>query len=588
MDKTFRNIYSDLRLPVLIVKNSKGLPLIYMNVKASLLLAPTKSVDAMLGKGRDNAPLADVLRFANPEEGEIFANMMCAQGTFDMYEADIVSHDGNKVSAYLLGNRIAHEYEDYFVIYVLDRDEGHLQSNRYDERLSAIINATFLLPSVDDMIQTVISLSGQTVGVSRVYIFEDISQTLTRNTYEWCATGIEPAIQDLQDLKKEDYNYDVIVESGMYITDDVRELPQDDREILEMQGIRSLAIATIYDLEKPLGYVGFDDCINYRRWSHAEIQFLQSISGLLTSFLKRRKAESEAKHSKDILQIVSDSSDDVVYVNSLDTYRLKFVSESLARSVGKSKKELIGEVCWKVLQKDQSGPCAFCPIPKIELKDGSDRSETYIWEIENTVTGRTYIAKDSIIKWVDGESVHAETATDITERKNYEARLKRLLLTDNMTGTLNRAGGYEVLEAKFNNGETGGCLCFIDVDGLKRANDTYGHNVGDELLIETCNCIKRNLKIGDMICRWGGDEFIVWMDAAMPEVSATLAQIQEDMDHFNHLNQKPYALSFSYGIMPFDTENMASVDAMVTEADKRMYRNKMTKRGMNMRRRRDD
>lgn len=61
--------------------------------------------------------------------------------------------------------------------------------------------------------------------MSRLYIFEPVQEDTTRNTYEWCAPGVEPMIQNLQELKMSDYDYSGIIRGGLYVADDISELP---------------------------------------------------------------------------------------------------------------------------------------------------------------------------------------------------------------------------------------------------------------------------------------------------------------------------------------------------------------------------
>ena len=79
---------------------------------------------------------------------------------------------------------------------------------------------------------------------------------------------------------------------------------------------------------------------------------------------------------------------------------------------------------------------------------------------------------------------------------------------DELTGAYNRAG-YEVLLSKANLDTT--YMLLIDVDDFKNFNDTYGHGVGDKVLIKVVNVLKSEFRDGDCICRIGGDEFVVLM-----------------------------------------------------------------------------
>lgn len=583
MKRDLTKLYDDLFLPVIICGFGEAFPLRYMNAKAALLLAPTYSVERLKG-ARDKGTLSGILRFPTQEEFSTFSKE-AQSGLVNGYNTNVTTFDGQRLPVSISGNRYVDSEEDLLILYIVVNDQD--ENSVFSSRLSSIVNTTFLEKETSASISAMLALAGQQTGVSRVYVFEEISPITTRNTYEWCAPGIEPAIQGLQELDKADYNYDVIVNSGMYITEDVSTLPEGDREILEMQGIQALAIITIYDGGKPLGYVGFDDCNRKRSWSYHEIQFLKSISALLALLIKRRNDEETMSKSLDILQLISDNSEEIIYANDLEDYKLLFVSKSLADVLGKPAEELLGQVCYKALQRNMDGPCTMCPIPHIEWTPGEKRSKLYTWEHNNTLTEKTYIAKDNIVEWIDGRYVHVETAIDISERMEQEAKLKYLASTDVMTGILNREWGGKALQQKYDT-RAGGSLAFVDLDGLKYTNDTFGHAAGDTLLLGMVEAIRAGLRPGEIFCRWGGDEFLVWLNTPEDEAHSRMGAMQDRLEEKNRNGEYPFKLSFSYGVIAFTDEGGQSFDALVTAADELMYENKMEKRGKAFRRRKTD
>ncbi|ULQ60182.1 diguanylate cyclase [Brucepastera parasyntrophica] len=586
MKYNFSDLFDGLFLPVIVCKKDENWPIEYMNTRAILLLSPTYSVDMLKGNVLAANSLKNALHFKTQEEYIAFRHTVDRLGHIDDYKTEINTFDNRLLSVSISAVSIAGDSpEGYLIFYILNSASSG--QNNYDTRLSSIINAAFLSDDVDSAINTILAQAGEIFGVSRTYIFEEISPTTTRNTYEWCAPGVDPAIQDLQNLEKADYNYDVIINSGMYITDDISSLPDGDREILEMQGIRALAIITFYDNKKPLGYVGFDDCEKSRKWGYDEIQSLKSISALIAVLIIRRNAEERTRSSLNVLQLISDNSEEIIYINRMDDYSLLFVNKALANSLNKHPEDLIGHPCYKVLQNQIAGPCSFCPMPKITLKPGEERSGVYSWEHFNNITKKTYLVKDNILKWIDGSYVHAETAIDISQRIEYETRLRYYASTDIMTGVANREWGSAMLTEKLEE-EPHGSLCFIDIDGLKITNDTYGHTAGDELLTETINMLRKYMTEDSYICRWGGDEFLLWLSLPVEQVDSLMRTIQQEMNVYNSRNDKPFKLGFSYGIVPFEIAGNENLDTLVTAADQLMYKNKMEKRGKLQKRRRTD
>lgn len=103
-------------------------------------------------------------------------------------------------------------------------------------------------------------------------------------------------------------------------------------------------------------------------------------------------------------------------------------------------------------------------------------------------------------------------ARDISDRKRAEEALKLLATTDQLTGVANRRKFDEVLDAEAKRSSRHGhplTLLLIDVDFFKAVNDKYGHQVGDQVLVELARLVSENVRSNDHFARWGGEEFIL-------------------------------------------------------------------------------
>lgn len=580
----FEKIYRNLQIPVIVCENTEGFPVVFSNTSAHIMLSPSFSTQKLSDKGNSVFSLKDILKFKSREDESGFYNYLKINGTITGYKTPVNDFEGNATEAEITADTVEMNGGEYVVFYVhMAVREGELaDANTPRDIMNAILNTAYHAADTGEAIRTIISLAGNYTKVSRVYIFEDIGNDMTRNTYEWCAEGVAPAITELQNLKKADYNYDTIMNaSGMYITDDTRLLPEEDRKILyEMQGIKAVAILPLYYGNEPLGYIGFDDCDRFRKWSLREIRFLENMAGIISVFINRRNAETELLRSKEITKTILDNSEDIIYVSDLKEYRLLFVNKALARSVGKTVEELTGKTCYKELHVGKEAPCEFCPIPRLQDGPGKYIEGSYIWEHKNDITGKWYIVKDSILKWIDGKYAHIETAIDITDRKSYENRLKHLAATDNMTKIYNREWGYRFLKDLYEATDPGASysLCFIDIDGLKRVNDTLGHAAGDSMIVQILDTIKLGIRKSDMLCRWGGDEFLLLLSCEVEDAKGIVKKIQQRLDVINNSHINNFALSFSYGVTAFKRQEGQSVDYLITVADELMYKDKMSKR----------
>lgn len=149
--------------------------------------------------------------------------------------------------------------------------------------------------------------------------------------------------------------------------------------------------------------------------------------------------------------------------------------------------------------------------------------------------------------------------------------------TDYLTGTYNRRLLDSLVESRIKTTARGKSFSaiLIDLDNFKQINDTFGHDTGDDALLEAAGLLKSCLRSGDFITRYGGDEFLIILDiSSMKALEEAVARIRECFEQFNRGNSKPYELRFSMG---YDTYGMASgmdPDEFIKHIDTLMYEDK--------------
>ncbi len=577
-EDAFAEIFNKLDLPVIVCRRERDLPVVFLNAAARLAFLPSLSIMEMGGSDAIGN-FGDIVRFRKPGQLRLFEHALRDSGSVGGFDTALLSFQGDVLSSRLSANAGTLRGREYFFIYVNEVPGGN-DGKEAEIFLTKLLGASHNVVNVDAAIHAVIGLAGEYTGVSRVYIFEDTSPTATRNTYEWCAEGVDPVMHTLQHLEKKDFNYDSIMNTaGMLITNDIGSLPHSDRSILERQGVKAIAIIPIYHFDTPLGFIGFDDCRSNREWSREEIRALTGVGSVAAALINRRNAERESSRSREIVQTVADNLEDLVYISDLANYELKFINKSMARAVKRPVHEILGQPCWRVLHRGQTGPCPFCPIPRL-LEREAGESGSYVWEVHNNLNGKWYMVKDSLIKWVDGERAHLGTFVDITYRKQYEEQLKRFAATDAMTDVYNRKWGRGKLETLFDSpmdARERMTLCFIDLDGLKSVNDQHGHAVGDEMIVNTVRAIFSCIRKDDFIVRWGGDEFVLFLNCGLEDAAKVMDKLHFAFEHFNSTAGKPYSLSVSHGMVAMSS-SFANLDDMMMEADRQMYAMKARKK----------
>lgn len=141
---------------------------------------------------------------------------------------------------------------------------------------------------------------------------------------------------------------------------------------------------------------------------------------------------------------------------------------------------------------------------------------------------------------------------------------------DALTDALNR-GAFDKILSIYEQGDSSFAMIMVDVDVFKQVNDTYGHSVGDKILVKVADNLQREFRSIDYICRIGGDEFaIVMVDVGSDlkeVVREKIAQVNENL--FNPTDGLP-AVSLSVGVAFSDRENPG--DSIFKDADKALYK----------------
>ncbi|WP_462323018.1 putative bifunctional diguanylate cyclase/phosphodiesterase [Halochromatium sp.] len=162
-------------------------------------------------------------------------------------------------------------------------------------------------------------------------------------------------------------------------------------------------------------------------------------------------------------------------------------------------------------------------------------------------------------------------------RKSQE-RLRHRALHDPLTGLANRALLLERLEhCRLRARERGEifAICFMDLDDFKLVNDAVGHHIGDQLLVDVAKRLDANLASGDLVARFGGDEFVLVFDARGRTVEMIDAEAQRLLRQFDHpfqLSGRAYRITASAGLVIQDGQT--DCHELLRDADAAMYQAK--------------
>jgi diguanylate cyclase (GGDEF)-like protein/PAS domain S-box-containing protein len=256
-----------------------------------------------------------------------------------------------------------------------------------------------------------------------------------------------------------------------------------------------------------------------------------------------------------------------------------FVNEALCQLVGRSRDELIGKSDYDFSPKEEADV-----FWEMDDKVFNSRQTNINEENHTDAFGHTRViqTKKTILEDHELENCLCGVITDITELKQLNEKLHRLAYQDSITGLMNRVAFDEAIVRHLNNFHSKRqqfALLFVDMDGLKFVNDSYGHPVGDKLIQETGKRISAVLKQQGDVARIGGDEFLLLIPyCKLQEVILITEQILARLNQPIELGKRTLTLSASIGIACCP-DNGCNKEILVQYADSSMYEAKRKCKG---------
>jgi diguanylate cyclase (GGDEF)-like protein/PAS domain S-box-containing protein len=274
-------------------------------------------------------------------------------------------------------------------------------------------------------------------------------------------------------------------------------------------------------------------------------------------------------HSNNLLSLVDEN------------YHYLSVNEQYSHKWGLKKSDIINQHVATVLGEE-----AFNKVVKKELDlcfSGKVRTYTdwFYSENKNQMLFLKVAYQPVFDNLSDRVKSVAVTVTDITDIQVENEKLTEQAFHDSLTSLDNRHAlieYFEKISATLTRNDLYS-LVIIDLDDFKRVNDSYGHNVGDELLRAFAVNLKNTLRSDDFCCRWGGDEFVLLL--AQGKTVQTLEAAEENInERFDELQKSTYyvgehqlSLTFSIGLA-FFPEHSKNLEQLISIADAKMYSEK--------------
>ncbi len=447
------------------------------------------------------------------ERGEMFAvthRIMIKDGTWVWTEVRIV-------------NQFGLEGVDALVVSARDITARVLAEQRLRRRLAAEELLASLAPrfvdvsaaDLDDALLDALGEIGRFCGVDRAWILRfDRDLGTVHQTHEWCGEGILPQAHELRGLRLADLpSFSEWTEGGdSLIVPSVADMPESqaaERVLLELQDIKSLAAHTILQGGELDGLVGLDAVRGTQAFDRADLWLLAAVAPVFGAAFRRCAAEKALAASEERFRAMIHNATDGVRLLD-DRLRTVWASPAVASITGHTS-ELVD------------------PDERLGLVHPDDRHRVAVAQVEvldraGAVTTCSYRCRHADGHWVDIEEVMTNllhdpavegvvaNMRDVTADRRHEAELMAQARRDPLTDLPNRRQFDELVDAALARVERTGArlaLLYLDLDRFKLVNDSFGHSVGDSLLVQAADRLCVAVRSGDVVARLSGDEFVI-------------------------------------------------------------------------------
>jgi diguanylate cyclase (GGDEF)-like protein len=331
---------------------------------------------------------------------------------------------------------------------------------------------------------------------------------------------------------------------------------------------------------------------------------VMATAGLNRELSRRKRTEQAIAEQKSLLQSILDTCNDAIIVADntgkiilrnpaalrMHTDMVDSVSADVPRKLGfyRSDQTILFSyedlpLC-RALKGDHTDNVEICLHPSFEA--------TVRWVLASS---RPLVSQAEVLGGV-------VFYRDITQRKELETKLARyteelkssnvelqqaqialeqLASADELTGLHNRRGflafaGQSMKLA--HRSQKPFALVFVDLDGLKKINDTLGHSHGDRAITDAAHVLRDSFRHCDVLGRLGGDEFAILMsDADEKSAQIVKKRLADKADKLNVEGHRPYTLSLSIGMLMCNSDEKAPLEALLSRVDALMYEEKKKK-----------
>jgi diguanylate cyclase (GGDEF)-like protein/PAS domain S-box-containing protein len=283
-----------------------------------------------------------------------------------------------------------------------------------------------------------------------------------------------------------------------------------------------------------------------------------------------------------LVRILDNLYDGVYFVDR--QRRIGYWNRGAERLTGFASREVLGTCCSDniLMHVDETGKSLCresCPLAET-MEDGTPReAEVYLHHKLGhrvPVLVRTSPVRNAQGEIAGGVEIFSANAGQLAVRERME-ELEKAVLLDPLTEAGNRRLAESVMRANLNALERYRwpfAVLFLDVDRFKEVNDRFGHDVGDQVLRMVATTLRNSVRLSDVVCRWGGEEFVVLLMNPHPGEAKTVAERIRALVESSSLSVERGRLTVTVSVGVAEARAGDAVNTLLRRADEALYRAK--------------
>ncbi|HEY9818055.1 MAG TPA: diguanylate cyclase [Candidatus Obscuribacterales bacterium] len=298
---------------------------------------------------------------------------------------------------------------------------------------------------------------------------------------------------------------------------------------------------------------------------------VQGAFAFITDITERKRADAKLQLAATVFSHAREG----IFITDVQGTILD-VNDAFSQITGYSRQEAIGQNP-RILKSGCQPPEFYADMWQALLGEGNWCGE--IWNRCKNGEGFAALLTLSTVRDGQGHPQYfVALFSNITALKEHQQRMEHLAYYDGLTHLPNRMLLGDRLHQAMAQVERLGqqlALVYLDLDGFKAINDTYGHEAGDQLLVTVAHRLKQALREGDTIARLGGDEFVAVL-LNCNQGKASFQRLLEAASQPVQLNEWVVQVSASLGVTFYPQANVVDFEQLLNQADQAMYQAKLT------------